>query len=140
MSKLEFKAQLDKYTDLLVEIKIEERRAAALPAATDNESITQRRARAGVHDTLNNLLDKEEKEYEALVKIINELPQVEQRQVLLARYMDGQCWPVIAATIFGQHEDFDQKKQSYLRRTYRIHGTALVNANKIFFQKREHQI
>jgi hypothetical protein len=131
MSKAEIRERLDRYTDLLAEIRIEERRAKALE---DDGSVIQRRARAGICDNLNKLLDQEQKEYEALIKIINQLPRVEQRQVLLARYMDGQGWQAITAAIFGDRCDFDEKAQSYLRRVHRIHGNALANANKIMLQ------
>ena len=136
MSKSEFKTRLTRYINLLAEIKIEERRAEAFPPVEKTESITQRRARASIQDTLGQLLEQENQEYEALVKIINALPQVEQRQVLLARYMDGQSWPKIAQVIFGTRKDFQEKIQSYERRTYRIHGNALANANKILLSQR----
>ena len=131
MSKAEFRERLNRYTDLLAEIRIEERRAKALE---DDGSVIQRRARAGILDNLNKLLDQEQNEYEALIKIINQLPRVEQRQVLLARYMDGQGWQSITAAIFGDLCDFEEKAQSYLRRVHRIHGSALANANNILKQ------
>lgn len=124
----DIKNRLQKYTELLAEIEIEERRLKALQGS---ESINRRLARAGIDDALNKLLDQEEKEYEALTGTINALPSVEERQVMLARYMDGQDWRTITRAVFGGLPDFAEKEESYLRRIHRIHGRALVNINKI---------
>ena len=120
--------RLRKYTELLKEIDMEERRKNAL---RDDGTLVYRRAKAGVCDSLSRLLDKEQAEYEKLTGIINALPTAEQRQVMLARYMDGTGWKDIAAAMFGDKTNYDERAESYLRRVHRIHGSALVNANRI---------
>lgn len=40
-------------------------------------------------------------------------------------------WETITALVFGKAKNFDEKEDSYQRRIYRIHGNALINANKI---------
>lgn len=129
--------RLRKYTELLKEIDMEERRKNALH---DDGTLIYRRAKAGICDNLKRLLDKEQVEYEILVEIINALPCVEQRQVMFARYMDGQSWRNIAAAIFGDKADYAERADSYLRRVHRIHGTALKNANRILEKKERGQI
>lgn len=124
----DIKTRLQKYTELLTEIEIEERRLKALQ---DSETINRRLARAGIDDALKKLLDREQEEYEALTGMINALPSVEERQVMLARYMDGQDWRTITRAVFGGLPDFAEKEESYERRVYRIHGKALININKI---------
>ncbi|MBR5588591.1 MAG: hypothetical protein IKW41_00355, partial [Phascolarctobacterium sp.] len=109
MSKSTMKERLQKYTELLTEIKIEERRLNALK---DDGTITYRRARAGIEDNIKKLLEAEWAEYEALTDIINALPSVEQRQVMMARYLDGQNWKAITAAIFGDCPDFAEKNES----------------------------
>lgn len=126
-------ARLEKYTELLAEIDMEERRKNAL---YDDGTLVYRRAKAGICDNLNRLLDEEQAEYEMLTGIINALPCVEQRQVMLARYMDGQQWRNIAAAIFGDEADYTERAESYLRRVQRIHGNALKNANRILKSKK----
>lgn len=119
---------LGKYTELLEEIDMEERRKNALH---DDGTLVYRRAKAGVCDSLKRLLDKEQEEYEKLTGIINALPTAEQRQVMLARYMDGTEWKDIATAMFGHKDNYAERAESYLRRVHRIHGTALKNANRI---------
>lgn len=120
--------RLEKYTELLKEIDTEERRKNALH---DDGTLIYRRAKAGVCDSLRRLLDKEQAEYELLVGIINALPRFEQRQVMLARYMDGQKWKNVTAAMFGDKKDYTERVESYMRRVRRIHETALKNANRI---------
>lgn len=129
--KTAMRERLERYTELLAEIRIEEQRAKAI---TEDGSLTARRALAGIKDHLRELLDNEQAEYEALTTVINALPCAQQRQVILARYMDGQKWPTITTLIFGEKEDFTEKRDSYKRAVYRIHGDALANANRIIEQ------
>ncbi|WP_293685371.1 hypothetical protein [uncultured Phascolarctobacterium sp.] len=123
-----FKERLTRYTFLLEEIRIEECRKNAL---SSGGGLLQRRALAGVCDELKLLLDKESEEYEALTRIINQVPHAAERQVLMARYMDGRTWPEIAAAVYGNRADYEERQQSYMRSIYRIHGNALLAANKI---------
>lgn len=132
--KSPIKEKFKSYRKILEEIEIEEQRCKVLQ---DDNSITGRRSKAGIKDHLRELLSKENAEYEELVAIINALPCVDQRQVVLARYIDGMAWGTITAIIFGKREDFDEKQQSYQRRIYRIHGNALANANRIIKTKAE---
>lgn len=126
--KNKFKDRLTEYTKLLEEIDIEERREKALER---NNSLTNRRAAAGICDSLQRLMDREEKEYEELIEIINNLPHVQERQVILARYMERQPWERVTEIMFGHELDYSQRPDSYKRRVYRIHGSALANANRI---------
>lgn len=129
--KIEFQERLKRYTDLLQEIRIAERRKNAMPTSGD---LIQRRALAGVCDDLRALLEKEAAEYESLIKIIDKLQRVDERQVLMARYMDGQPWQIIAAALFDDFIENEDKQQNYLRRVFRLHGSALTHANRIMLQ------
>ena len=102
--------------------------------------MTGRRALAGIKDHIRTLLAKEEREYESLMDIIDELPKAEQRQVMMARYMDGLAWDVITAIVYGQKGDFEEKTASYERRIFRIHGIALIHANRIITERKQGKI
>ncbi|MBR2491687.1 MAG: hypothetical protein IKB65_09470 [Ruminiclostridium sp.] len=45
---------------------------------------------------------------------------------LRARYLDGFPWPEISGMLFGDHDDYEDRRDSYLRRTHRLHGEALA--------------
>lgn len=128
MAKSEFGKHLEKYMDLLEEIRIEERRKKSLPA---NGDIIQRRAAAGICDELRVLLEKEDQQYEFLTSIINQLPRAIERQIMMARYMDGQSWNQITEMVYGEQPDFKEKAQNYLRYVLRAHGEALRRGSRI---------
>lgn len=125
--------KLEEYTALLAEIKIEEQKANII---TDDGSVTTELKKAGIKDRLGELLKVEEKEYEELTGIINALPRGKQRQVMFARYIDGLPWKVINQLIFGERQDFEEKKDNYQRTTYRIHGRALIKSDEIIKKNR----
>jgi hypothetical protein len=125
--------KLEEYTALLAEIKIEEQKVNII---TDDGSVTTELKKAGIKDRLGELLKVEEKEYEELTGIINALPRGKQRQVMFARYIDGLPWKVINQLIFGERQDFEEKKDNYQRTTYRIHGRALIKSDEIIKKNR----
>lgn len=105
---MQFKERLKEYQKLLTEIKIEEQRAKIVQ---DDNSLTGRRSLAGIKDHLNELLDREQSEYEKLLHIINKLSCVEERQVILARYMNNMEWKTITILVFGKVKNFEEKKR-----------------------------
>ena len=56
------------------------------------------------------------------------------RMVIMSRYIDGQQWPDICFSLFGDSADYDDKEESYLRRTFGIHKRALQELSKIILE------
>lgn len=122
------KERLKRYRRTIVEIEIEEHRRAAL---ADVCGYGAERARDAIGARLRRLREEEEAEHRALSELINGLPTPEQRQVLYARYFDGHAWAEVTAVVFGRRPDFLEKADSYERRVYRLHGSALANLNRM---------
>lgn len=51
--------------------------------------------------------------------------------VLRCRYIDGFSWNEVCEILFSRKPDFDDKMETYLRRTFRIHNEALEALSKI---------
>ena len=122
------KERLKCYRRTIGEIEIEEHRRAAL---VDVCGYGAERARDAIGARLRRLREEEEAEHRALSELINGLPTPEQRQVLYARYFDGHAWAEVTAVVFGRRPDFLEKADSYERRVYRLHGSALANLNRM---------
>lgn len=122
------KERLKRYRRTIVEIEIEEHRRAAL---ADVCGYGAERARDAIGARLRRLREEEEAEHRALSELINGLPTPEQRQVIYARYFDGHAWAEVTAVVFGRRPDFLEKADSYERRVYRLHGSALANLNRM---------
>lgn len=122
------KERLRRYSRLLAEIEIKERRAAAVDGL---EGYIYQRAKTAIGERLERLKRHEATEREHLTAMIAELQCGNERQVLFARYFDGHSWAGVCELVFGCRADFDEKADSYQRRIFRIHGNALDNLNKI---------
>lgn len=57
----------------------------------------------------------------------------ERRTVLQCRYLDGQAWDGVTYLLFGDRVDFNDKEDSYARRTYMIHKAALEDLAQILY-------
>ena len=80
---------------------------------------------------IQNVLDNIEAPRMSITEIANE------KSVIEMRYIDGESWPNIARMLFGQEENYEERQDSYLRRTTKIHGRAL--RNMAFYISRESQ-
>lgn len=59
------------------------------------------------------------------------LDDPDERLTIQLKYIDLADWPSINFALFGSCEDYDDKLEAYERRTYRIHGRALLNLARI---------
>ena len=55
----------------------------------------------------------------------------DRRCVLRCRYIDGFPWDTVCEILFSRKPDFEEKQESYLRRTFRIHNEALEALQEI---------
>ncbi len=70
----------------------------------------------------------ERKELESLIKRIK---NPDEQAVVEMRYLDNAKWWNICAALFGDMDDYDKHEQRYLKRTFKIHGSALLSLAKI---------
>ena len=58
--------------------------------------------------------------------MVDQLPKPDESAVIEMRYFDRMSWPDVCEALFGGRVDYIEKYDSYMRRTLRIHGAALV--------------
>lgn len=56
---------------------------------------------------------------------------VAEASVLRLRYFCGCSWPEINETFHGGNEDFEEKKDEYIRKIFRYHGNSFIDLNKL---------
>ena len=84
------------------------------------------------NSALSGVIDPEMADRSDIAKALpTEKRNPDDKLVIQLRYFDRLGWPEVAETLFGSREDFDDKYDSYMRRTLRIHGTALVELAEI---------
>ena len=92
----------------------------------------------GIADALEREADEKEQDAAALyaeidgaIRQIDGKHGAERRTVLQCRYLDGQAWSGVIYLLFGDRVDFNDKEDSYTRRTYMIHKAALEDLVQI---------
>lgn len=79
-------------------------------------------------------VDKQAKKRKEIEEIIRHLKNTEERAVIRLRYLDRTEWDEVLEIMFGGKSDFNDRFETYRRRMYRVHGTALVNMEKYMKQ------
>lgn len=75
-------------------------------------------------------VDKQAQKRKEIEEIVRHLKNTEERAVIRLKYLDRTEWADVLEIMFGGRKDFQDKYESYRRRMYRVHGTALVNMEK----------
>lgn len=63
--------------------------------------------------------------------IAAEIREPDKRAVIVLRYLEGAKWERINESLFSDCEDFDDRRDSYMRRVMRLHGWALQEMARI---------
>lgn len=79
-------------------------------------------------------VDKQAQKRKEIEEIIRHLRNTEERAVIRLRYLDRTEWDEVLEIMFGNKSDFNDRFETYRRRMYRVHGTALVNMEKYMKQ------
>lgn len=76
---------------------------------------------------VHRLIDRQTSEREWIQNVLKHVKKPDERAVIEMRYIDMESWPQIALMLFGKKPDFDDREESYVRRTTKLHGKALIN-------------
>ena len=55
----------------------------------------------------------------------------DEQTVIEMRYLDGAKWWAISAALYGSEDDYDEHEKRYLKRTFKVHGSALQSLARI---------
>lgn len=77
-------------------------------------------------------MERQKEERSKLEEIIDKLEVSDEKAVIRMKYFDSASWDGVLSMLFGCREDFLDKEESYRRRMYTLHGSALQNMGKIY--------
>lgn len=80
-----------------------------------------------LENEIRDAVAEQKKEREAIESILKKLRHSDERAVIRMRYFDGVSWYAVSDMLFGGKDDFLDKEDTYLRRSHKIHGSALLN-------------
>lgn len=81
--------------------------------------------------SIREAVERQAQKRKKIESIVRRLKNTEERQVIRMRYLDRTDWDEVLEIMFGSKPDFEDRFETYRRRMYRVHGTALVNMEKI---------
>lgn len=86
---------------------------------------------------LRRMIADEDRERNELEALISEMEKPDEQTVLEMHYFDAANWWTVCAALHGSREDYDEHEQRYLKRTFKLHGSALQSLAKIYRAKQE---
>lgn len=78
-------------------------------------------------------MEQEERELlDELEALIEQLENPDEQTVLEMHYIDRLRWWPICAALYSKEPDYEEKADKYLKRTFKLHGSALLALAKIY--------
>ena len=76
---------------------------------------------------IREAINQQANERKFFENLLKQLRKSDERLVIRMRYIDGESWNGVCDMMFGAKDDYDDKRESYLRRVYQVHGHALAH-------------
>lgn len=83
-----------------------------------------------LEEQIAELVAQERAERKKLEQLIRKIKSPDERAVLRMRYFDREEWQDITHSLFRKAKDYKGNFQNYQRKTYKIHGAALVSLSE----------
>lgn len=84
-----------------------------------------------LEEQIKESIAEERRENAAIERMIRKLDHPDERAVIRLRYFDRVEWDEIAGVLFGDRQDYLDKVDTYQKRTFRLHGRALLALAKV---------
>lgn len=88
--------------------------------------------KAELEDRIRTLYAEENRHREEIEDLIDRLERPEQQTAIEMRYIDGARWDAVSAALYSDEADYEQREQKYLKRTFKVHGAALLALARIY--------
>lgn len=90
-----------------------------------------------LEENIKAAIQRERAEYKELAAMVEQMKNPDERLVIEMRYFDREDWPNICEALFADKKDFEEKVDNYRRRTYLVHGSALLSLSYIMEPTKE---
>lgn len=87
-----------------------------------------------IEDLENDIREKmrtQAEEKSRLENVLDRVSSARERAVIRMRYFDGCAWADILPVLYGEQEDYAERREAYLRRVHKLHGAALASMARI---------
>lgn len=85
-----------------------------------------------LEEKLGKLNAEENRQREIIEEMIELMKNPDQQTAIEMRYFDSASWNAINAALHGKEPDYDENEEKYLKKTFKIHGRALLSLARIY--------
>lgn len=100
----------------------------------DGSSKTERDVikKAELEEKLSDMYAEENRMREEIEGLIELMDKPDEQTVIEMHYLDNAKWRLVSIALYGEKPDYDEHEQRYLKRTFKIHGSALQTLARIY--------
>lgn len=112
---------------------------SGMPGGSRDNSSKQERdtiKKEELEEKLGDLYAEENDRREEIEELIEQMEKPNEQTVIEMHYIDGEKWWNICASLFEDEPDYEENAKRYLKRTFRIHGSALQTLARIYKKNR----
>lgn len=85
-----------------------------------------------LEEKIRRMIQEERELREELELLIDAMKNPDEQTVIEMRYFDRAKWWPICAALYSAEPDYDEKADKYLKRTFKLHGSALQALARIY--------
>lgn len=85
-----------------------------------------------LEEKIRRMIQEERELREELESLIDAMKNPDEQTVIEMRYFDRAKWWPICAALYSAEPDYDEKADKYLKRTFKLHGSALQALARIY--------
>lgn len=89
-----------------------------------------------IEEQLRDMYAEENRRREEIEDMFERIEDPAQQSVVEMRYIDEAQWGDVCVALFGNEPDYDERERHYHKKTFKIHGAALLTLARIYAAKR----
>lgn len=103
----------------------------------DGSSKTERQVlkKLELQQAIRDMIADEAAERKELEGMIELMPKPDEQTVIEMRYLDGAKWRQVSDALYSMEPDYEERSNTYLKRTFKLHGSALQTLARIYANK-----
>lgn len=101
------------------------------PSASHDREADLIAQKIDLENEIRQMVQEQKEERDEINRILGKVRHSDEKAVIRMRYIDGLSWNDVVDMLFGGKEDYLGKEDTYLRRTHKIHGSALLSMAQI---------
>lgn len=83
-------------------------------------------------EKLGDMNAEESRRREEIEGLIELMKNPNEQTAIEMHYLDGVKWRAVSIALYGEEPDYDENEKRYLKKTFKVHGSALLSLARIY--------